>query len=162
VVEEEEEVVEETETEEETSSEPACYFLLLAVADVTITSEQMMTGDLDFDTMISSEPTCVTDTSSVNAGCYNEYSAGVNAAMILAQVDLSGSEVTVFMSSTSFGELCLGYDSGLGFLVASEPFTVTIEDPVPEVVEEETTTEEESTETTDDSGSDTTDEVTTC
>jgi hypothetical protein len=47
------------------------------------------------------------------------------ASMILTQVDYNDATITVFMSTSSFGALCLAFGSDYG-TVSSEPFTVSI------------------------------------
>jgi hypothetical protein len=109
---------------------------MLEVSDVTVSSAEMMSGSFDFASMLSATPACVYDLSSVDSGCYSQYSPGVDSSTVLTQIDYSGSSVTVFMSMTSFGDLCLAFDTDYG-IVASEPFSVTVQEPEPEVVEEE-------------------------
>jgi hypothetical protein len=126
-------------TEEETTEEEVveeevvitCSFYLLSVSDVTVTTAEMTSGSFDLSSMMSGTPSCVSDVSTVSTGCFDLYSSGTYSALLVTQADFMGSTVSIFLDS-SYTNFCIAFSSDYG-VIASEPFSITVEDPEPEV-----------------------------
>jgi hypothetical protein len=64
-----------------------CLFFLVTVEDVTITTAEMTSGTAFYSivsTAVMTEPTCVMDITTVDSGCYSEFSSGVPSSSILS------------------------------------------------------------------------------